>query len=33
MKYLHKVLQDFKTKQLALLNKDHDFFFNIIAEI
>ena len=30
MKYLHKVLQDFKTNQLALLNKDHEFFqYNI----
>ena len=26
MKYLHKVLQDFNTKRLALLNKDHEFF-------
>ena len=26
LKYLHKVLQDFKTRQLALLNKDHEFF-------
>ena len=26
MKYLHKVLQDFKTRQLALLNKDCEFF-------
>ena len=26
LKYLHKVLQDFKTKQLALLHKDCDFF-------
>ena len=26
LKYLHKVLQDFKAKQLALLNKDHEFF-------
>ena len=26
LKYLHKVLQDFKTKQLALLNKDHESF-------
>ena len=26
LKYLHKILQDFKTRQLALLNKDHDFF-------
>ena len=33
LEYLHKVLQDFKTRQLALLNKDCDFFFNIIAEI
>ena len=26
LKYLHKVLQDFKTRHLALLNKDHEFF-------
>ena len=26
LKYLHKILQDFMTKHLALLNKDHDFF-------
>ena len=26
LKYLHKVLQDSKTRQLALLNKDHEFF-------
>ena len=26
MIYLHKVLQDFKTKQLALLKKDREFF-------
>ena len=26
LKYLYKVLQDFKTRQLALLNKDCDFF-------
>ena len=26
LKYLHKVLQDFKTKRLALLNKDCEFF-------
>ena len=26
LKYLHKVLQDFKTRQLALLNQDHEFF-------
>ena len=26
LKYLHKVLQDFKTRQLALLNKDDEFF-------
>ena len=26
LKYLHKVLQDFKTRWLALLNKDHEFF-------
>ena len=26
MKYLHKILQDFKNRQLALLNKDHEFF-------
>ena len=26
LKYLHKVLQDFKTRQLALLNKDCEFF-------
>ena len=32
LKYLHKALQDFKTKQLALLNKDCEFF-NIIVEI
>ena len=25
-KYLHKILQDFKTRWLALLNKDHEFF-------
>ena len=25
-KYLHKVLQDFKTRHLALLNKDREFF-------
>ena len=25
LKYLHKVLQDFKTRQLALLNKDREF--------
>ena len=25
-KYLHKILQDFKTGWLALLNKDHNFF-------
>ena len=30
MKYLHKFLQDFKAKQLALLNKDHECFqYNI----
>ena len=23
---IHKILQDFKTRHLALLNKDHDFF-------
>ena len=26
LKYLHKVLQDFKTRWLALLNKAHEFF-------
>ena len=26
LKYLYKVLQDFKTRQLALLNKDCEFF-------
>ena len=26
LKYLHKILQDFKTRWLALLNKDHEFF-------
>ena len=26
LKYLHKVLQDFKTRQLALLNKDREYF-------
>ena len=26
LRYLHKVLQDFKAKQLALLNKDCEFF-------
>ena len=26
LKYLHKVLQDFKGKQLGLSNKDHEFF-------
>ena len=26
MKYFHKVLLDFKTRRLALLNKDHEFF-------
>ena len=26
LKYLHKILQDFKANQLALLNKDHEFF-------
>ena len=25
LKYLHKILHDFKTKQLALLNKDYEF--------
>ena len=25
LKYLHKVLQDFKTRQLALFNKGHEF--------
>ena len=25
LKYLHKILQDFKTKQLGSLNKDHEF--------
>ena len=32
LKYLLKVFLDFKTKQVALLNKDHEFF-NIIVEI
>ena len=26
LKYLHQVFEDFKTRQLALLNKDHEFF-------
>ena len=26
MKYLHKVLQDFKTRWLSLLNKDWEYF-------
>ena len=26
LKYLHNILQDFKTKWLPLLNKDHEFF-------
>ena len=26
LKYLHKILQDFKTRWLALWNKDHEFF-------
>ena len=26
LKYLHKLLQDFKSKILALINKDRDFF-------
>ena len=25
LKYLHKIHQDFKTRQLALFNKDHEF--------
>ena len=30
LQYLHKVLQDFKSKQLALINKDHELFqYNI----
>ena len=33
LKYLHKVLQDFKTQQLPLLNKDHDFFSIKIVEV
>ena len=26
LKYLHRLPQDFETRQLALLNKDHEFF-------
>ena len=26
LQYLHKLLQDFKSKRLALINKDRDFF-------
>ena len=33
LQYFHKLFQDFKSKRLALINKDRDFFFNIIAEI
>ena len=32
LKYLHKILQDFKNRQLALLNKNCEFS-NIIVEI
>ena len=32
LQYLHKLLQDFKSKTLALINKNRDFF-SIIVEI
>ena len=33
LKYLHEVLQNFKSKRIALINKDKGHSSNIIAEI
>ena len=33
LKYLHELLQNFKSKRIAMINKDRAFFFYIIAEI